>query len=51
MNPSDQHSTEQPEVKTTVEARQAKSVGLKNVLIAGLVLVVIAFAGVAMFTH
>ena len=51
MDPSDQHRIEQPAVKTTVEARQAKSVGLKNVLIAGLLLVVVAFAGVAFFTH
>ena len=34
----------QPEVKTPQEARQGQHAGVKNVLIWGLVLVVVAFA-------
>ncbi len=44
--------SETPIVKDKVDARQGKAgLGVRYVLIGGLILVVVAFALVAMFTH
>lgn len=43
-------ATEPPVVKNTSEARQGQHAGVRYVLIGGLILVVLAFAAVWLFT-